>query len=79
VFVQSVADPDHFGKLDPDPHESGKLDPDPHQSEKVEGLEGHFCALEGSNLEKSEWWVNGGSHIRIKLKGSGSGSGSISE
>jgi hypothetical protein len=30
----SVADPDHFGKLDPDPHQSGKLDPDPHQSEK---------------------------------------------
>jgi hypothetical protein len=57
----SVADPDphHFGKLDldPDPHQSGKLDPDPgpHQSEKMEALEGHFGALEGPYLEKSEW------------------------
>jgi hypothetical protein len=48
---------DHFGKLDPDPdpHQSEKQDPDPHQSENVEALESHFKALEGSNLEKSEW------------------------
>ncbi len=32
----------------------GKLDPDPHQSEKMEALDGHFGALEGPNLEKSE-------------------------
>jgi hypothetical protein len=62
-----IADPHRFGKLDPDPHNSGKLypdpdphqseqlDPDPHQSEKEEALEGHFGALEGQNLEKSEW------------------------
>jgi hypothetical protein len=50
-------DPHHFGKLDPDPHQSGKLDsdPDPHHSKKVEVLEGNFGALEGPNLEKSEW------------------------
>ncbi len=50
---------DLLGKLDPDldPEQSGKLDPDPepHQSEKVEALESHFGALEGLNLEKSEW------------------------
>jgi hypothetical protein len=37
------------------PHHFGKLDPDPHQSEKVEVFEGHFEALEGPNLAKSEW------------------------
>jgi hypothetical protein len=42
-------DPHHFGKQDPDP------DPDPHQSEKKEALECHFGALDGPNLEKSEW------------------------
>jgi len=43
--------------LNPDLHQSEKqdLDPDPHQSEKVKVLEGYFGALEGSNLEKSEW------------------------
>jgi hypothetical protein len=43
--------------LDPDPHQRGKLDlnTDSHQSEKVEAVEGHFGALEGPNLEKSEW------------------------
>jgi hypothetical protein len=48
-------DPHHIGKLDPDP--------DPHQGKsririlKVKGgsLRGHFEALEGPNLEKSEW------------------------
>ncbi len=42
---------------DLDPHHSEKqdLDPDPHQSEKLEALEGHFGALKGPNLEKSEW------------------------
>ncbi len=64
VVESSVADPEqhHFGKRDPDQHQSGKLDPDlhqqdpdPHQSENVEVLEGHFAALEGPNLEKSEW------------------------
>ncbi len=59
-----------FWEADPDlhPHQSGKLDqdsdpqsvkqdpdPDPHQSEKVEAYEGHFGALEGPNLGKSEW------------------------
>ncbi len=48
-------EPQHFGNLDPDPHRSEKQDPDPHQSEKVEALEGHFEALEGPNLGKSEW------------------------
>ncbi len=47
-------DPHNFAKLDPDPHQRGKLDPDQHQSEKVEALEGHFGALEGTNLEKCE-------------------------
>ncbi len=57
-------DPHHNGKLDPDPHQSRRLDPDPHQSEKqdpdphqsekVEALGGHFYALEGPNLKKSE-------------------------
>ncbi len=47
-------DPLHFGTLDPDPHQRGKLDPVPHHSEKVEALEGHFGALEGQNLGKSE-------------------------
>jgi hypothetical protein len=28
---------------------------DPHKSEKVEALKGHFGALDGRNLEKSEW------------------------
>ncbi len=53
----SFADPDpyHFGKLDQDPHQNGRLDPDPHRSEKVEALQGHFGALEGPNLGKSEW------------------------
>jgi hypothetical protein len=72
----SVADPDphHFGKLDlhqsgkldpdPDPHQSER-NPDPHQSEKVEILEGHFSALEGLSLGKSEFC----SRIQIKLKG----------
>jgi hypothetical protein len=45
----------HFGRLDPDPRQSEKQDLDPHQSEKLEALEGHFGALEGLNLEKSEW------------------------
>jgi hypothetical protein len=37
----------------PDPRQSGKHDADPHQSEKgLEALEGHFRALEGSNVEK---------------------------
>ncbi len=55
------------GKLDPDPHQRGKPDPDQYQSEKqnpvrinqwkteVEDLEGHFGALEGPYLGKSEW------------------------
>jgi hypothetical protein len=30
-------------------------DPDSHQSEKVEALEGHFGALKGPKLDKSEW------------------------
>jgi hypothetical protein len=38
-----------------DHHHFGKLDPDPHQSEEVEALEGHFEALNGPNLGKSEW------------------------
>jgi hypothetical protein len=64
----SVVDPDldphNFGKLDPDPHQSSKMhphqseqpDPDPHQSNKVKVLhvEGHFEALEGPNMGKSE-------------------------
>jgi hypothetical protein len=42
--------------LDPGPHQSEKQDQDPdsHQSENVEALEGHFRALEGPNLGKSE-------------------------
>jgi hypothetical protein len=54
-LINSVEDPDHFGKLDPDSHQSGKLDPDPdpHQSEKEEASEGHFRALKGPTLEKS--------------------------
>jgi hypothetical protein len=49
--------PHHFGKLDPDPYLSEKQDPDPdpHRGVKVEALEGHFGALEGSNLGKSVW------------------------
>jgi hypothetical protein len=41
---------------DPDSQESAsfrELNPDPHQSENVEAC--YFRALEGSNLEKSEW------------------------
>jgi hypothetical protein len=44
----------HSVKLDPDPHQSEKQDPDPQQSEKAEALEGHFGALEVSNLGKSK-------------------------
>ncbi len=46
---QNDPDTHHSGKLDPDP------DPDPHRSEKMEALEGHFRALKGPNLERSEW------------------------
>ncbi len=42
--ISNVADPHHFGKLDPDPHQSGELNPDPHQSKKVQAIEGHFGA-----------------------------------
>jgi hypothetical protein len=57
------ADPDlhphQSGKLDQDsdPHQNVKQDPNPnpHQSEKVEAFEGHFGALEGPNLGRSEW------------------------
>ncbi len=47
---------DLLGKLgrDLDPEQSGNLDPEPYQSEKVEALTGHFEALKGPNLEKSE-------------------------
>jgi hypothetical protein len=48
-------------------HQSEKQDPfpdpDQHQSEKVEALEGHFRALEGTNLKDRI-------RIRIKLIGS---------
>jgi hypothetical protein len=67
--IRTRMDPHHFGKLDPDPdphqnvkldpdpdpHQKEKQEPDPHQSEKMEAREGHFGALEGPNLEKSEW------------------------
>ncbi len=46
VLRSTVADPHHFGKLDPDP--------DPHQSGKAEALEGPLGALEGPNMGKSE-------------------------
>ncbi len=53
--------------VNPGQHQSVKLDPDPdsHQSEKQirnrinikvkRSLKGHFGALEGPNLGKSEW------------------------
>ncbi len=47
-------DPHQSGKLDPYPHESEKHDPDQQQSKEVEALEGHFRAMEGPNLGKSE-------------------------
>ncbi len=51
--------PHQSGKLDPepDPHKSEKHNPDqgPHQSERRKPIEGHVGALEGQNLEKSEW------------------------
>jgi hypothetical protein len=48
-------DPHQSGMLDPGPHRSEKQDPEPHQSKNVEASEGHFEALEGLNLGKSEW------------------------
>ncbi len=65
IIKSSIADPEHFWKLDPDPHQSGKMDPDPLQSEKMEALEGHFGAFEGPNQKK----MSGRIRIRIKLKG----------
>jgi hypothetical protein len=56
-LVNSVADPDHFGKL--------VLDPDPHQSEKEEALVGHFGASEVQIWRKA----SGRIRIRIKLEG----------
>jgi hypothetical protein len=58
LLIRIRMDRHNFGKLDPDPdtHQNGK--PDPHQSEKVQAIEGHghFGALDGPNLEKSEWY-----------------------
>jgi hypothetical protein len=48
----------HCSVADPDPHgfaSFGKLDQAPHETERLEALYGHFKALEGPNLEKSEW------------------------
>jgi hypothetical protein len=62
----SVADPEHFGKLDPDQdqsgswirirkqHQNGEQDPYPYQSEKLEAGDGIFGA-QVPNLGKSEW------------------------
>jgi hypothetical protein len=47
-------DPHHSGKLDPDPRRREKQDLNLHQINKVEALGGHFGALEGSSLGKSE-------------------------
>ncbi len=63
-FGKLYPDPHQSGKPDPDPHQKEKQDPDSHQSEKqfgsassvkVKPLFGHFWALEGPNLGKSEW------------------------
>ncbi len=52
--------------MPPDRITGKKQDPgsDPHQSEKVKALVSHFGGLEGSNLEKSEWYRTA---IKIKM------------
>jgi hypothetical protein len=61
IQPHSVADPDphHFGKLDSDPQQNEKLD-----RIRMQALEGHFGALEGPSLEKSECRIR----IRIPIK-----------
>jgi hypothetical protein len=57
LWIRIRMNPHHFGELDPDPHHSEKQDPDedPHLNKMMEALEGYFGALEGPNLEKSDW------------------------